>query len=232
VSLEDSPLRLAQTVQALPARVLAAMREEIETGRWRVGERIPTEAELVGWTGVGRNTVREAVGSLVEAGMLSRQQGRGTYVTSRSDLEKILSRHAAANPRRDTLELRLALDTAAAGLAARRRTDTDVDSLRQLLTAREEAWRADSALTRKETDTALHVTMVQASHNTLLVQVYEGLLSVFEEALDHDVAGSGDPFGPAHRLLVQAVVEGDEAGAVRQMRNLLEPFIAEIDDGD
>ena len=232
MSVRDGPLRLPDAAQGLTARVLTVLRGEIESGRWGVGQRIPTEAELVAWTGAGRNTVREAVGSLVEVGMLSRQQGRGTFVTSRSDLEKTLTRHAAAHPRRDTLELRLALDTTAVRLAARRRTDTDVANFKHLLTAREDAWRHGTAEARKETDTALHVSIVQASHNALLAQVYEGLLAVFEEALDHDVTESGDSFGPAHRLLVDAVINRDETDAAKQMQTLLQPLIDEIDHTD
>lgn len=229
MSTDGGPLRLAEAMPGLGARVLEVLREEIVSGRWPVGTKIPTEAALVEWTGAGRNTVREAVGSLVEVGMLSRQQGRGTYVSSRSDLERTLSRHAAANPRRDTLELRLALDTMAARLAARRRTDTDIDELRRLLAAREDAWRNGTLAARKDTDTALHVSIVDASHNTLLAQVYAGLLGVFGEALDHDVAGSEDVLGPLHRLLVQAVIDGDAPHAAAHMHALLEPLIDEIE---
>lgn len=228
MSTGEDPLRLGETMPGLSARVLEVLREEILSGRWPVGTKIPTETALVAWTGAGRNTVREAVGSLVEVGMLSRQQGRGTFVSSRSDLERTLSRHAAANPRRDTLELRLALDTAAARLAARRRTQADIEDLRLLLAARDDAWRDGTQAARKETDTALHVSIVHASHNTLLAQVYAGLLGVFDEALDHDAAESGDALGPAHRLLVQAVIDGDEPNAAAQMHTLLEPLIEQV----
>lgn len=44
------------------------------------GSRIPTESELEKRYGVSRITVRQAVAELIDLGMLSRQQGRGTYV--------------------------------------------------------------------------------------------------------------------------------------------------------
>ena len=57
-------------------------------------------------------------------------------------------------------------------------------------------------------------------------------MGVFEEALDHDVAECGDPLGPAHRQLVQAVINGDEGDAAKQMHTLLEPLIDEINNTD
>ena len=65
-------------------QVAALFQEEITSGRWPVGERIPVEADLVAAFGAGRNTVREALQSLVHAGLLSREQGRGTFVISTS----------------------------------------------------------------------------------------------------------------------------------------------------
>ncbi len=52
------------------------LRGRIETEQWPVGTRIPPEPALVDLLGVGRNTVREAVQSLVHAGLLERRQGR------------------------------------------------------------------------------------------------------------------------------------------------------------
>lgn len=222
----DGKLRLGETTSALGGRVTDVLRTEIESGRWAVGAKIPSESELVAWTGAGRNTVREAVGSLVQAGMLRRRQGQGTFVTARSDLTATLRRHAAANPRRDTLELRLALDSIAARLAAQRRSDSDVRLLKNLLAARDAAWLTGDIRGRVESDTALHSAIVAASHNELLAQVYAGLVSVFESALDSDVAGSDDVLGPLHHSLVAAVVEGRPADAAEGMSAILEPLIA------
>lgn len=52
----------------------------IAAGDWLPGELIPTEAELTQRYGVATGTVRKAVDTLVNEGLLQRRQGRGTFV--------------------------------------------------------------------------------------------------------------------------------------------------------
>lgn len=61
-------------------RVAGALRADIDRGRWKVGERMPTEAELSLQFEVSRNTVRQALDVLHSMNLVSRQQGRGTFV--------------------------------------------------------------------------------------------------------------------------------------------------------
>lgn len=55
--------------------------QEILAGRWREGEKIPTENELVDVYQVSRVTVRRAVSELVAQGRLVRHPGKGTFVS-------------------------------------------------------------------------------------------------------------------------------------------------------
>lgn len=64
------------------ALVAERLREEIASGRWPVGMRLPTEPHLAETYAVGLNTVRRAVGILVAEGVVDRRQGSGTYVTA------------------------------------------------------------------------------------------------------------------------------------------------------
>jgi GntR family transcriptional regulator len=54
--------------------------DEIQNGGFSPGERIPSEADLEAKYKVSRITVRQAIQSLVQEGLLYRQQGRGTFV--------------------------------------------------------------------------------------------------------------------------------------------------------
>ncbi len=61
-------------------RQLAAdLRQAVMAGRYPPGQRLPTEAELVASTGLGRQTVRRAFQELVSEGVIYRVRGRGTF---------------------------------------------------------------------------------------------------------------------------------------------------------
>jgi len=69
--LKDTPLYI---------QVKSKMIASLTGSEWRLGERIPTEPELASRYGVGISTVRAAVTELERLGVLSRKQGKGTYV--------------------------------------------------------------------------------------------------------------------------------------------------------
>lgn len=67
--------------QHLKAEIL----RDIQAGKWRPGERIPSEAELAQEMSVSRITVRQAVADLVSLGYLARRQGKGTFLVERRE---------------------------------------------------------------------------------------------------------------------------------------------------
>jgi len=206
-------------------QVAALFQEEITSGRWPVGERIPVEADLVAAFGAGRNTVREALQSLVHAGLLSREQGRGTFVISTSELSGSLARQLAGGSRHHYLELRLALDSTAASLAALRRTDADIEQLRELRNQREESWSSDDPDVRAGADLALHRAIVAATHNPLYLQLYSSMTDVFASHMRHEESGDDAASHRHHHDLVEAVAEGDADRASALVRSIFDPFM-------
>ncbi len=65
------------------------LRQGIREGRWRAGDRLPTEAQLVEQFGVSRMTVNRALRELQLEGLLRREQGRGSFV---APLERVAAR--------------------------------------------------------------------------------------------------------------------------------------------
>jgi GntR family phosphonate transport system transcriptional regulator len=63
--------------------IAETLRGEIRGGHYRAGEKLPTEAALAARFGVNRHTVRHALASLAEAGMVHARRGSGVFVTAR-----------------------------------------------------------------------------------------------------------------------------------------------------
>ncbi len=59
----------------------AYIEAQISTGAWTAGERVPSESELGDRFQISRTTVRQAIGELVNEGLLTRIQGKGTFVS-------------------------------------------------------------------------------------------------------------------------------------------------------
>ena len=61
-------------------QVFSALRREIQAGRWKAGDRLPSEAELVRRFGHSRITVGRALRDLQDEGLIERKAGSGTFV--------------------------------------------------------------------------------------------------------------------------------------------------------
>ncbi|WP_413810283.1 FadR/GntR family transcriptional regulator [Streptomyces sp. OE57] len=195
---------------ALADQVIAQLRAQITSGEWPVGSRIPTEPELVEQLGVARNTVREAVRALAHNGLLDIRQGSGTYVLATSELAGVMHRRFAAADPRHVAELRSALETKAAHLAAERRTEQDLKQLDAQLDRRERAWEAGDPDAFVEADATLHMAVVAAAHNDVLAELYADLGAVVRDFLRADVdSGMGPDTYVDHGRLVEAIRDGD-----------------------
>lgn len=202
------------------------LRSRISSGEWAVGSRIPAEPALVELLGVGRNTVREAVQSLVHAGLVERRQGSGTYVLSSSELSVTIGREIADARHRDVMEVRRSLEVEAARLAARRRTAVEVATLRTLRDERARAYAGRDLERMVDTDLALHRTIAVAAHNPVLLSLYESLLDAITENIRFNFA---DPEhgGESHDGLVDAIEAGDALGAAREVTTYLSGLLGE-----
>lgn len=202
---------------ALADQVIAQLRNQITSGEWPVGSRIPTEPELVEQLGVARNTVREAVRALAHNGLLDIRQGSGTYVVATSELAGVMQRRFATADPRHVSELRSVLESSAARLAAGRRTDRDLKQMDALLARREETWAAGDAEGFVEADATLHHAIVAAAHNDVLTGIYADLGDVLRDYLRGDVGPELRPEDLMdHGRLVEAIREGDARRAAEE----------------
>ncbi|WP_042370046.1 FadR/GntR family transcriptional regulator [Streptacidiphilus neutrinimicus] len=209
--------------EPLADQVIAQLRAQITSGEWPVGSRIPTEAELVEQLGVARNTVREAVRALAHNGLLDIRQGSGTYVLATSELAGVMHRRFAEAEKSEVTELRLALEAAAARLAATRRTAQDLRLLQTALNRREQAWSSGDAEAFVLNDAAFHQAVMAASHNRVLADLYADLGEVLREELRETVG----PVLEAHRYvshdgILDAIRDTDPERAAAEAANALQ----------
>ena len=139
---------------------------DIAAGRLLPGTRLPTEQELMAATGVSRTVVREAVATLRAEGLIATRQGVGSFVAELSAHALFRLEPGQTETLTDALhimELRTAVETEAAGLAAERATIAQRRAIRKALTA------IDSAIEHGETavaeDFALHAAITDATGN-------------------------------------------------------------------
>ena len=205
----------------LAAQVATQVESLITSGEWPVGMRIPPEYELVSRLGVSRNTIREALRSLVHTGMLEARPGDGTYVRDFSEIAQPLLRRTQRAALHDAVEVRSLLEQHAARLAAERRSAEDAAEMRRLLEALRQA---DDPASYAEADAALHRRIVASCGNDFLTEIYEILggalkLSASPELLEQALAnGEVD----LHGALVDAIVAGKPHKAEKAAAALVE----------
>lgn len=149
--------------------IAGALRQEIAQADMAVGARLPTERDLAERFSVARNTVRRAIGALVDDGIIVRQVGSGTYVQAPPPppAADLLSRIIGVSPR-DLMAVRLLLEPRAAALAA---VHANTEELAQIAEAHEAACSAHELGAFEAWDAAFHRRVFAAAHNELLMHL-------------------------------------------------------------
>lgn len=211
--------------RSLVDEVVEQIRAEISSGVWAVGSKIPSEYELIDKLGVSRPSVREAVRSLVQLGLLETRQGDGTYVIADDATQVALRRAFDTADSHEVIEVRRALDALAAQLAAQHRSEADINALQLHLDGRQRAIRGGDVEEFITHDVAFHVGIAEASGNSLLADLYAS----FDASLRTSVADNSclsrntDPDrADLHNALFQAVAAQESDQAVAAALGLLD----------
>ena len=148
------------------AQVADWFAREIRSGRLVSGEKLPTEQELIAQFSVSRTVIREAMASLRSEGLVVSRQGSGVFVadhraspTFRIVSEEVRSLAGVQN----VLQLRLAVELEAAGIAAEKRNEDDLSRLRHCLEVIDASIAAGGAAV--EADFAFHRAISSATGN-------------------------------------------------------------------
>lgn len=124
--------------RSLTAHLVQALGDRVRDGRLAAGSKLPTEAAIMAEFGVSRTVVREAMSRLQAAGIVETRHGVGTFAVGYGDGSSFRIAPDQLGTLQDVievLELRIAVETEAAALAAARRTGENLAALRSALDA-------------------------------------------------------------------------------------------------
>ncbi|WP_454688455.1 FadR/GntR family transcriptional regulator [Achromobacter aloeverae] len=122
--------------RSLAQELVDTLSTQIRGGEIVPGEKLPTESEIMRAFGVSRTVVREALSRLQASGLVETHHGVGTYALKPGGTGDFRVDPADIATVRDIvviLELRICLESEAAGLAAARRTDEQLAQMREAL---------------------------------------------------------------------------------------------------
>ena len=144
------------------AQVADWFAREIRAGHMTSGEKLPTEQELIAQFGVSRTVIREAMASLRSEGLVISRQGSGVFVAdhqANTTFRIVSDELRSLTEIQNVLQLRLAVEQEAAGIAAEKRSDDDLARMRECLDAIDASIAAgDSGLAIDKDNTHLMAT--------------------------------------------------------------------------
>jgi GntR family transcriptional repressor for pyruvate dehydrogenase complex len=190
--------------------VFNAIRQDIESGRLGVGSKLSSEATLSQQYGVSRSVIREALRSCTALGLTVTKTGKGTFVVANKVANDLtLGQYSA----RDLTEARPHIEVPAAGLAAERRSNEELETLRHIVAAMAtetdpESWVA--------LDSSFHAAIARASGN----KVFASVVADIRDALAHQsetlnmVADRQHASDVEHQEILAAI----EAGSAEKAR--------------
>ena len=231
--------RFADGTRSSHDHVAQALGNEILAGVYPAGSKLPQEADILKRFGVSRTVLREVFKTLTAKGLIAAKPRVGTTVLDSSHwnffdadiLSWKVSQEFDLAFIRSLAEVRVAVESAAAEAAAKRRSDADVAAMRDAL-ARMDAATSD-ARAFAEADLAFHEAVGRASGNALM----RSLSAVIETALVASFRMSS-PVNEveAHRAsvrghgrIVDAIEAGDGDGAARAMKDIIGHGVGRIE---
>lgn len=163
----DAPAR--KRSHSLAHDLVAELSQRILLGKLVPGDKLPSETAIVSEHGVSRTVVREALSKLQASGLVETRHGVGTFVLERSATHGLRLNADTAISVRGILELRMGLETQAAALAARRRSEAQLIEMQEALEDYSVALaNGDSCV---ESDRRFHLLIAQATGNSYFTDI-------------------------------------------------------------
>lgn len=207
-------------------------------GELRPGDKLPTEAELSTHFGAGRNSVREAIKMLSAIGAIQIRRGEGTFVADTLSEEMlnplILSLVFAQGNALELMEIRLVLETAAAGLVARKASAADIKELQQAneRLLREARRGTHEGHVLRDLDMDFHRVFYRITRNRLLIKISDAIYSLFHASIEQTVDADPELAYRNHQKIIDALqknaTEHELQDAIQQSLSYWEKYVSRI----
>jgi len=211
--------------------LVGRLEQQIFSGEYPAGGRLPGEETLAAELGVSRPVLREGLSRLRERGYLDTLNGRGTFIRRPTvdDLTTTLIRHIRLGPRdmysvEQLYEARTAIESATAHFAATRADESDLDEMQEHLDGMRASRLDPAAYTAA--DLGFHIAVANAAKNPFLGMLLGPMAKVivqgmFESSHTSQEATTSGIRG--HGRILRRIEDRDPAGAVQEMiRHLAE----------
>jgi len=205
--------------------VFAALRRAIEGGQFDIGTKLSSEATLAAQYGVSRSVIREALRSCNTLGLTVTKTGKGTFIVANKVANDLtLGQYSA----RDLNEARPHIEIPAAGLAAQRRTEEELEHLKDIV---QEMLNENDPEAWVNLDASFHSAVARASGN----RVFASVVSDIREALAHQsetlnlVADRQHRSDEEHVAVLNAIEAGEAEAASKAMADHLQAVSVALD---
>ena len=214
--------------------IVRLITDALVSGELGPGDQLPTETEFAEKLEVGRNSVREAIKVLRANGIVEIRRGSGMFITestSPSMLEPlILNLAIQQRPSHELIELRIALETAAAELIIEKASESAVTRLAEandaLLEEAEKPNHDPHAL--RNLDIRFHETLYSVSGNELLAKIGQAVYSLFRASIEQTVEADPRLAYKNHRLVIEAIKTRDAELLRKRMKDSLSFWTAYV----
>lgn len=209
--------------EKLSGAVMRQVEVLILRGILRPGERLPSERELAEKMGVSRPSLREAIATLQDRGLLTTKAGAGIYVAdvlgqAFSDaMIELFSSHDEAVF--DYISFRRDLEGLAAARATRLASDTDLKVVDTIFRKMEAAHTKRNPAEEAQLDAEFHLAIIEASHNVIMLHMMRAMFQMLREGVFYNrqvmfkQRTTRDDLLEQHRAINTSLLARDETGA-------------------
>lgn len=174
-------------------QVYNQLKNQLISGEWKPGMKIPSENELANSLGVSRITVRQALQKLSALGLIETKLGEGSFVKEINSgilMNTLIPTAYLTNAdQMQILEFRRLIEIETVALAAEKATIQDINELKDVLKAMKLSKEDPIAFARE--DLNFHFTIAKITKNCLIIKVHEILKDILSKSLEDIVKKMG-----------------------------------------